>query len=117
MTVTGGATPLAGFTATPQADNALISLSADERVLYNGYLFDEMDGDLDDSTYSDRFELWQNEIAFMLRPTIDSPSDFNFTTGTTGNEVVWHGDSYSPNHYEILQNERKEASILTFSHF
>ena len=110
MTVTGGATPLAGFTATPQADNALISLSADERVLYNGYLFDEMDGDLDDSTYSDRFELWQNEIAFMLRPTIDSPSDFNFTAGTTGNEVVWHGDSYSPDHYEIIQNGSLVAS-------
>ncbi|MHA1191312.1 MAG: hypothetical protein ACTSP9_03330 [Promethearchaeota archaeon] len=34
-------------------------------TLFNGYLIDQFTGDLDDSTYSDNFELWVNEIAFM----------------------------------------------------
>ncbi len=71
LTVFPNATAIAGWTATEEDDNALIVLRNDERTLFNSYLIDEFDGDEDDSTYRDSFELWKNEIAFMLRPKLD----------------------------------------------
>ncbi|MHA1121752.1 MAG: GGIII-like transmembrane region-containing protein, partial [Candidatus Heimdallarchaeota archaeon] len=79
LTVFGNATALAGLTATEQPDEALIVLRNDERTLFNSYLIDEFSGDLDDSTYADNFELWKNEIAFMLRPKLEFLPDFPVT--------------------------------------
>jgi hypothetical protein len=73
LTVYSNATALAGGTATATAGQAVIVLRSDKRTLYNGYLIDQFAGDLDDSTYEDRFELWENEIAFMLVPLVTLP--------------------------------------------
>jgi hypothetical protein len=70
LTVYTNATALAGATVTATAGQAVIVLRNDKRTLYNGYLIDQFAGDLDDSTYQDRFELWENEIAFMLVPLV-----------------------------------------------
>ena len=50
-----------------------------------------MTGDLDDSTYADNFELWENQIAFMYydRPTINQPDDVTYMETETGNEISW----------------------------
>jgi hypothetical protein len=76
LTVFPNATALAGQTTTEQADEALIVLRNDERTLFNSYLIDYFDVDTDDSTYLDNFELWKNEIAFMLRPKLEFLPDF-----------------------------------------
>jgi hypothetical protein len=68
LTVLPNATALAGNTTTVTAGRAVIVLRNDKHTLYNGYLIDQFAGDLDDSTYEDRLELWENEIAFMLVP-------------------------------------------------
>ncbi|NHJ13405.1 MAG: hypothetical protein EAX95_06990 [Candidatus Thorarchaeota archaeon] len=110
VTVVGGATALAGATASADAGNALIVLSADGKILLNSYLIDELSNDQDDSTYQDAAELWQNEIAFMMRPTVDSPADVTYIGGATGNTIVWSPASYHPYQYEILQNGSSVAS-------
>jgi hypothetical protein len=73
LTVQSNATALAGATATATAGQAVIILRNDKHTLYNGYLIDQFAGDLDDSTYADRLELWENEIAFMLVPLPPPP--------------------------------------------
>ena len=65
LTVFPNATALAGFTETEQPGNATIVLRNDNKVLFNGYLIDEFSGDIDDSTYEDRLELWIAEISFI----------------------------------------------------
>ncbi|MFX1500118.1 MAG: hypothetical protein ACFFDH_04040 [Promethearchaeota archaeon] len=66
LTVYPNATALAGHTSTELADNALIVLRNDGRTIYNGFLIDQFRGDTDDSTYADHYELWINEIAYIL---------------------------------------------------
>jgi hypothetical protein len=73
LTVQSNATALAGGTATATAGQAVIVLRNDKHTLYNGYLIDQFTNDLDDSTYQDRLELWENEIAFMLVPLPPPP--------------------------------------------
>ena len=101
LTVFDNATALAGFTNTTQDGNASIVLRNDGMTLYNAYLIDEFDGDLDDSTYTDNYELWLNEIAYMLRPNIDAPGDVEYVEGTTGHSIVWHPHSVYPVDYLI----------------
>jgi len=59
------ATALGGYTASETENNTNIVLANGGKSLFNGYLIDQFTGDLDDSTYSDNFELWINEISFM----------------------------------------------------
>ena len=101
VTVFDNATALAGFTVTEQPGNATIVVRDDGRTLYNAYLIDQFSGDNDDSTYADNFELWLNEIAFMLRVSIDEPGNVVYTEGETGNEIVWHPHSLLPAEYII----------------
>ncbi|MFW9934066.1 MAG: hypothetical protein ACFFDU_00870 [Candidatus Thorarchaeota archaeon] len=68
FTVLSNATALAGGTQTPTADEAYIIASNNGKTLLNGYLIDNFGLDEDDSTYEDRFELWINEIAYMMAP-------------------------------------------------
>ena len=35
------------------------------------------------STYPDNFELWENEIAFIMRPIVDHPADIEMVEGAT----------------------------------
>jgi hypothetical protein len=98
------ATALAGITESPEDGNATLVLRNDGKTLYDSYLTDQYSGDTDDSTYEDRFELWINELAFMLRPEIDSPSDVALQLGDTGESVVWQPSSYKPANYVIKDN-------------
>ncbi len=79
LTIFTNATALAGITATEQTDEAVIVLRNDEQTLFNGYLLDEFSADTDDSTVMDSFELWKNEIAFMLRPKLTFTPSFPTT--------------------------------------
>ncbi|MHA2428210.1 MAG: hypothetical protein ACXADB_09325, partial [Candidatus Hermodarchaeia archaeon] len=68
MAVFTNATALGGFTSTPMPAEAAFILRNDRQTLFNSYLISACSGDIDDSTYADNFELWMNEIAFMLAP-------------------------------------------------
>jgi hypothetical protein len=104
VNVFDNATALAGSWETEAADNATIVLRNDGKTLYNSYLIDQYSGDIDDSTYEDRFELWLNEIVFMLPsvpsiltpPTIDSPSDILKEAGSPGDSITWTPSSNWP---------------------
>ena len=80
-----------GYTETNQPGNASTVLGFGGHVLFNAYLIDQLYGDLDDSTYSDAFELWENQITFMYydRPTIDHPDDVTYMETEVGNEITW----------------------------
>ncbi|MHA2024929.1 MAG: hypothetical protein ACW98U_03415 [Candidatus Thorarchaeota archaeon] len=104
MTVYANATALAGLNETVQPGNATIVLGLGGQVLWNSYLIDQLTGDLDDSTYTDDFELWENEIAFMLQPSIDHPADVEYEEGATGNSIVWTPSSHTPWNYVIKRD-------------
>lgn len=101
LTVFDNATAVAGLTMNYQDGNATIVLRNDGKTLLNSYLIDQFSGDLDNSTYADNYELWLNEIAYMLRPTIDEPADVEYVEGTTGHSIVWHPHSVYPAEYLI----------------
>ncbi|MBN1329727.1 MAG: hypothetical protein JXA54_09665 [Candidatus Heimdallarchaeota archaeon] len=71
VTVLPNATALAGFTSIETAGESFITLRNDEQTLFNSYLIDEFTNDFDNSTYEDNYELWKNEIAFMMRPKLE----------------------------------------------
>ena len=91
LTVYANATALGGYTDTNLSGNATTVLGFNEQVIWNSYLIDQLTGDYDESTYSDSFELWQNEIAFLYydRPTINHPADVTYMETETGNEITW----------------------------
>jgi len=82
---------LGGWYAIPFEGNASIVLGESGRTLYNAYLIDQFSGDEDDSTYLDNFELWENEIAFMMRPLLTHPEDVFMTEGDN-EEINWLWD-------------------------
>jgi len=67
------ATALGGYTVSETENNTNIVLANGGKTLFNGYLIDQFTGDLDDSSYSDNFELWINEISFMWAQIILEP--------------------------------------------
>jgi len=91
LTVFPNATALAGYTETNSPGNATTVLGFGGHVLFNAYLIDQLTGDLDDSTFADNFELWENQIAFMYydRPSINQPDDVTYMETETGNEISW----------------------------
>ncbi|MHA2072191.1 MAG: DUF4350 domain-containing protein, partial [Candidatus Thorarchaeota archaeon] len=99
-------TALAGLSLTKPGTNshATIVLGVGGDVLVNGVMVTGFDNDTDDSTYKDNFELWQNEIAFMLRPTVDSPTDMTIEVGSRTESIVWDAYSDRPDHYTIVRN-------------
>jgi hypothetical protein len=92
LTVYPNATALAGFTNTTETGNASIVLRNDGRTLFNGFLIDQFIGDTDDSTYDDCFELWVNEIAFMLYQSlsvgISSPHTSDIFNATAPDFII-----------------------------
>ncbi len=102
LTVLSNGIPLAGLTATETSDEAIIVLRDDEQSLFNSYLIDEFTGDIDDSTYADNFELWKNEIAFMMRPKLE----FNMTIPTKASTI----DTLQVN-VNITNHGHTEASL------
>ena len=90
LAVTTG-TALGGWFVIPRDGNASIVLGATGRTLFNSFVIDEFSNDLDDSTYADNFELWENEIAYMLRPLLTHPDDVYMTEGDY-EEITWTWD-------------------------
>jgi hypothetical protein len=78
------ATALAGFTSTEETGNASIVLSNNNNVLLNTFLLNNMRGDEDGSGYLDTFELWYDQITYMLEtdtiPTGGGLLDLDLTT-------------------------------------
>jgi hypothetical protein len=101
LTVFDNATALAGLVVTLTTGNATIILRNDGKTIYNGYLIDELSSDMDNSTYADNYELWLNEIAYLLKPTIDRAFDIAYTEGETRHSIVWHPNSFYPLSYVI----------------
>ena len=103
VTLLGNATAIAGVTPSPQENQSAIVLGAGGRALCNMFAISQYYDDFDNSTYADNFELWLNEIAYMMAPSIDSPGDLSFEVGSA-TEVAWTAYSYAPADYQIKRN-------------
>ncbi len=95
------ATGLAGTVPANGSINVGIAESVNGRAIVNGLLLTVYEDDADLSGYEDGFEIWLNEIVYMLRPGINSPADILFEIGTTGNEFTWTPTSSIPWLYSI----------------
>ncbi|MCK5239956.1 MAG: hypothetical protein KAR33_10435, partial [Candidatus Thorarchaeota archaeon] len=115
VTVLDNAIALAGFSATEEPGNASIVLRNDGNTLLNSFLLNNMRGDIDDSAYLDTFELWFDQIAFMLSlPEIDHPADFTYESGSTGNTITWTPSDSSPATYEVFVDGVQDGSSATW---
>ncbi|MFW9863947.1 MAG: DUF4350 domain-containing protein, partial [Candidatus Thorarchaeota archaeon] len=81
LRVLNGGLALGGLSMNEQTGNAVMILGNGSQTIYNGFSIDRLTNDEDDSTYSDSTELWENEIAFMMRPVMDSPADLACLAG------------------------------------
>jgi hypothetical protein len=108
----GNATALAGATSTYNNTQAGIVVSVGGQALCNLFAISEYLDDTDDSTYADNYELFINEIAFMMRPTIDQPDDIEFSVGETGYEIVWNPESPLPVSYVIYQDSSEVVNAV-----
>ncbi|MHA1771782.1 MAG: hypothetical protein ACTSYL_07615 [Candidatus Thorarchaeota archaeon] len=97
------ATGLAGRTSLSQENESFIVVRNDGQTLLNSLIIDVLK-DNDNSGYADSFELYLNEIAFMLRPSLNSPADVSYTAGTTGHSITWSAQSHAPASYSITRN-------------
>ncbi|MFW9926281.1 MAG: hypothetical protein ACFFDM_05880 [Candidatus Thorarchaeota archaeon] len=103
VTLFENATAIAGITPTPEENQSAIVLGADGRALCNMFSISQYLDDYDNSTYADNFEIWLNEIAYMMKPTIESPGDLTFEIGSV-TEITWIPHSYGPFDYQIKRN-------------
>lgn len=103
VTLHANATAIAGITPSPEVNQSAIVLGVDGRALCNMFAISEYYDDFDESTYPDNFELWLNEIAYMMKPSIEPLDDMTIEQGVIS-EFVWHADSYAPGDYQIKQD-------------
>ncbi len=111
VTLLSNATAIAGITESPAINQSAIVLGVGGRALLNMFAIAQYNGDTDDSTYADNYELWMNEIAFMLKPTVDSPYDMVIESGTSNQKITWTPSSYNPMRYTIDCNFVEAASF------
>ncbi len=107
LTIHDNATALAGLSPSPSTTNVSIILGADGNAIANGMLISLYANDTDDSTYTDSFEIWRDEIAFLMfdpELSINTPADVPYEAGTTGHEIVWNPTSNDPGHFAVFQN-------------
>jgi hypothetical protein len=104
VTLFDNATAIAGLSLTPEENRSAIVLGAGGNAVCNMFGLLEYDQDTDDSTYRDNYEIWLNEIAYIMRPTIDSPSDRAIEVLSRSETIVWTPDSNRPYFYEIERN-------------
>ncbi len=110
VTLLGNATAIAGITPSPEVNQSAIILGVEGRALCNMFSISQYFDDFDDSTYADNYELWLNEIAFMMKPTIDSPGDLVLEVGSLS-EPTWVAHSYAPSDYQL-----KRDSVIIATH-
>ncbi len=114
------ATALAGYSTSESENNSGIVLRNDGQTLFNSYIISGLLDDFDDSTYIDAFELWLNEIGYMMRPSINAPSDITYEEDSTGHHITWSPTSWSPNAYTVdingtvAENEFWNGSNIVF---
>ena len=96
VTLFDNATALAGITESPTENQSAIVLGVEERAICNLFSTLQYFDDTDDSTYPDNFELLMDEIVFLMRPTIDSPSNVVKEAGSPGDSITWTPSSPWP---------------------
>jgi uncharacterized membrane protein len=106
---------LAGYNMSATDDNATIVLGSSGKTLYNGYLIDQFAGDNDDSTYPDNFELWENEIAYIMRPILNHPADINMVEGDDM-DITWSWSPIREYSFNIFVNGSLEDLGTTGEH-
>lgn len=111
LTVLANGTALAGLSPGSSTTNASIVLGANGRAITNGMLLTAYSDDTDDSTYSDAFEIYSNEIAYLLRPSIDHPADISMEYGVTGQKVTWTPTSSYPASLTVKENSVQIVGI------
>lgn len=104
------ATALAGNSTTSSENGSAIVLRNDGQTLLNTFIIDGLLGDADNSAYVDAFEIWINEVAFMMRPETNSPPDITYEAGSTGHAITWTPTSRIPVTYEVNINGTVEQS-------
>ena len=95
----------------PQENRSAIIESVDGRAICNMFAVAEYVEDFDDSTYPDNYELWLNEIAYLMRPSIDSPDNVNVEYGTLGEVLTWAPQSGRPQNYTITVDGEDGGSL------
>ena len=60
------ATAIAGLGVTPSTDDVAIVIGANGHSITNAMYLNDYYDDIDDSTYPDALEFWENEIAYMI---------------------------------------------------
>jgi hypothetical protein len=112
VTVLPNATALAGYNATEAANNASIVLRNDGTTLLNTFLLNNLRGDEDGSGYLDGFEIYFDQISFMLdiAPDIDHPADIGYESGSTGNTITWTPTDSNPYGYVTYVDGVLDAS-------
>ncbi|TET11093.1 MAG: hypothetical protein E3J86_03815 [Candidatus Thorarchaeota archaeon] len=109
VTLHSNATAIAGITPTTAVNQSAIVLGVEGRVLCNMFSISQYFDDYDNSTYADNFELWLNEIVYMMQPTIDSPGDLEFDLAGSSFDFEWSAYSYAPGNYLI----KRDSVIIT----
>ncbi len=109
VTLLGNATAIAGITPTPEVNQSAIVLGVEGRALCNMFSISQYYDDYDSSGYADNFELWLNEIAYMMQPTIESPGDLEFDLAGSSLDFEWPADSYAPGNYIV----KRDTVIIT----
>ncbi|MFX0205599.1 MAG: hypothetical protein ACFFDT_06395 [Candidatus Hodarchaeota archaeon] len=114
------ATALAGFSTSESENNSGIVLRNDGQTLFNSYIISGLLNDFDDSTYMDAVELWLNEIGYMMRPSINDPTDITYEEDSTDHNITWSPTSWSPYEYTVdingtvAENESWNGSDIVF---
>ncbi|MHA2425836.1 MAG: DUF4350 domain-containing protein, partial [Candidatus Thorarchaeota archaeon] len=101
LTVYSNATALAGFTPVVSDTNVSVLLGLGGRALVWGACIAAYDTDYDNSSVIDSYEIWENQLAFMLGPAIDSPTDMAVEFGSVGTTLTWTPSSDRPYRYTI----------------
>ncbi|MCF2137963.1 MAG: hypothetical protein K9W43_12085 [Candidatus Thorarchaeota archaeon] len=101
--VLSNATAIAGRTSHTTDGEAFITVRNDGLVVCNSVLISELN-DTDQSGYSDSFELYINEIAYVMKTIVDHPPDICYTVGSTGNSITWTIVGYTTLTYQIKLN-------------
>lgn len=82
LTIYSNATAIAGLTNSAQIEGAAIILGAGGRAITNAMLITTYMDDTNDSTYPDAYEIWKNEISYMM-------SIIHPTTTPEGLDLIW----------------------------
>jgi len=112
LSVLDNATALGGSTSHVDPDKTALAVRNDGKTIAMGYMFDQIDGDNDNSAYADSFEMWLNTVSYIFAPSVDSPPDRNLELGTSGEFITWHPSSYRPDSFIIEENDVEIENAL-----